>query len=78
MDSPIGRAVGNSLEVAEAIDCLKGTGPLDVVELVATLGMGSNLVYRLLHFVDRGQWVHQNMYQNEHFIYISFHRSFIP
>ena len=37
MDEPLGHMIGNSLEVIESIDCLKGKGPSDLMEVTYAL-----------------------------------------
>ncbi|MDR2770809.1 MAG: thymidine phosphorylase [Clostridiales Family XIII bacterium] len=43
MDRPLGRGVGNSIEVMEVIDTLKGAGPADITEL--SLQLASYMIY---------------------------------
>ena len=38
MNSPLGKLIGNALEVAESIECLKGEGPNDLEDLVIKQG----------------------------------------
>ncbi len=42
MDEPLGKAIGNSLEIKEAIETLKGKGPKDLLQL--SLELGSKLL----------------------------------
>ena len=37
MDAPLGRSVGNALEIRECLDLLRGTGPSDITDLVTRL-----------------------------------------
>jgi pyrimidine-nucleoside phosphorylase len=37
MDEPLGRSVGNALEVAECVEILRGGGPKDLVKLIVAL-----------------------------------------
>jgi thymidine phosphorylase len=37
MDTPLGRAAGNALEVAESVECLRGDGPSDLREVTLAL-----------------------------------------
>src|SRR5262245_37558700 len=54
MDAPIGRLIGNSVEVAESIAVLRGGGPADVRDLTVQLGAEMLLAGGLCATVEAG------------------------
>jgi len=55
MDQPLGYAVGNSIEVKEAIDTLKGKGPKDLTDLCLELGSNMLLISGLVKSTEEGK-----------------------
>jgi len=54
MNQPLGKAVGNSLEVIESIDCLRGNEQEDIIELVSVLGGYMLLAAGIVDTVEKG------------------------
>lgn len=54
MNEPLGKAIGNSLEVIEAIEFLKGNMQPDVKEVILTLGA------YMIKLADKGEDIEDN------------------
>ena len=54
MDEPVGYAIGNSLEIIETIECLKGNMPEDIKEIITTIGA------YILKLADKGNNLEEN------------------
>jgi len=68
MGQPLGRAVGNSIEVLESIECLHGGGPDDVNQLVSLLGAYMLIHAGLAKSVDEGrEKVREKLHNGEAF-----------
>ena len=61
MDQPLGRAVGNALEVAECIDVLNGHGPDDLRELSLVLSASMFLLGKRVRSIAEGRELAEQM-----------------
>jgi thymidine phosphorylase len=61
MNQPLGRAVGNALEVAECIDVLNGHGPDDLRELSLVLAASMFLLGKRVRSVAEGRGLAEQM-----------------
>ncbi|ELJ9199196.1 TPA: pyrimidine-nucleoside phosphorylase [Staphylococcus pseudintermedius] len=64
MSQPLGRAIGNALELQEAIDTLKGKGPEDLTELVLTLGSQMVVLAQKAKDLDEARGMLQEVIDN--------------
>lgn len=64
MDEPLGFAVGNSLEVIEAINTLKGQGPEDLKQLCLALGSKLLLMSNLVDNEDQAKEILETNIKN--------------
>lgn len=55
MDEPLGEAIGNSLEVIEAINTLKGNGPKDFTELCLVFSAEILLASKMVNNIEEGK-----------------------
>lgn len=64
MNQPLGYAIGNWVETAESIDCLRGNGPADVMELTTVLGGMMVLLGGKVSTIDEGMERCREVVQN--------------
>lgn len=64
MDEPLGNAIGNALEIKEAIDTLQGRGPKDLHELCLELGSRLLLLAKRVENEKEGRLLLEEIIEN--------------